>query len=65
MPKWLPRTYLVAGTLELFFHQNAYRWATALCGAGAEVVITGRVGAHGDPFWQEEFLLMVAWVFRR
>jgi enterochelin esterase-like enzyme len=61
----LPRTYLVAGTLEPFFRDNATRWATALHDAGAEVVITERVGSHGDAFWHEELPLMVAWAFER
>ena len=65
MPSSLPRTYLVAGTLEPFFRDNASRWATALRDAGAEVVTTERVGSHGDTFWQEELPLMVAWAFRR
>jgi len=64
MPSPLPRTYLVAGTLEPFFHQNASRWAQALGDAGADVVMTERVGSHGDPFWREEFPLMVSWAFR-
>lgn len=63
MPSPLPRTYLVAGTREPFFHENATRWATALGGAGADVVMTERAGGHGDPFWQEELPLMVAWAF--
>jgi hypothetical protein len=25
--------------------------------------MTERVGSHGDSFWYEEFLLMVAWAF--
>jgi len=29
MPSSLPRAYLVAGTLEPFFHDNATRWVTA------------------------------------
>jgi hypothetical protein len=49
--------------LEPFFLENARRWATALRGAGAEVVMTERVGSHGDAFWREEFPLMVAWAF--
>ena len=65
MPSSLPRTYLVAGTLESFFRDNATRWATALRDAGAEVVMTERVGSHGDRFWQEELPLMVAWAFGR
>src|SRR4051794_10678419 len=61
LPSPVPRAYLVAGTLEPFFLENATRWATALRGAGAEVVMTERVGSHGDAFWREEFPLMVAW----
>lgn len=61
----LPRTYLVAGTLEPFFLENATRWATALRDAGADVVMTERVGSHGDAFWRDEFPLMVAWAFGR
>jgi pimeloyl-ACP methyl ester carboxylesterase len=63
MPRLLPRTYLVAGTEEPFFHENAARWSLALGDAGGDVVMTERVGAHGDPFWQGEFPLMVAWAF--
>ena len=65
MPSSLPRAYLVAGTLEPFFLANATRWATALRDAGADVVMSKRVGSHGDAFWQEEFPLMVAWAFGR
>ena len=65
MPSSIPRTYLVAGTLEPFFLENAARWADALRDAGADVVMTERVGSHGGAFWQEEFPLMVAWAFRR
>jgi len=65
MPGPLPRAYLVAGTLEPFFLENATRWATALRDAGADVVMTERVGTHGDAFWREEFPLMVAWAFGR
>jgi enterochelin esterase-like enzyme len=63
MPSSLPRVYLVAGTLEPFFLKNASRWADALRAAGAAVVMTERVGSHGDAFWREEFPLMVAWAF--
>ena len=63
MPSPLPRAYLVAGTLEPFFLENATRWATALRGADADVVMTERVGSHGDAFWREELPLMVAWAF--
>ena len=65
MPSSPPRTYLVAGTLEPFFLQNATRWADALRDAGADVVLNERVGSHGDAFWREEFPLMVAWAFGR
>jgi len=63
MPSPLPRTYLVAGTLEPFFLENATRWTDALRDAGADVVMTERVGNHGDPFWAGEFPRMVAWAF--
>ena len=65
MPNALPRTYLTAGTLEPFFLENANRWAEALRDADADVVMTERVGSHGDSFWREEFPLMVAWAFAR
>ena len=61
----LPHAYLVAGTLEPFFHGNATRWAEALRDAGADVVMTERVGSHGDSFWRDELPLMVAWAFGR
>ena len=61
----VPRAYLVAGTLEPFFLENARRWATALRAAGADVVMTERVESHGGAFWREELPLMVAWAFGR
>lgn len=63
LPSPLPRTYLVAGTLEPFFHENALRWAQALGDAGADIVMTERVASHGDAFWREELVLMVTWAF--
>ncbi len=63
MPRSLPRTYLVAGTLEPFFLDNATRWAVALRAAGADVVMSERVASHGPALWQAEFPLMVAWAF--
>jgi enterochelin esterase-like enzyme len=65
MPTPLPRTYLVAGTLEPFFRDNATRWADALRDAGADVVMTEREGTHGGAFWQAELPLMLAWAFGR
>jgi enterochelin esterase-like enzyme len=65
MPRPLPRAYLVAGTLEPFFHDNATRWTEALRHEGADVVMTERAGSHGDAFWREEFPLMVSWAFGR
>jgi enterochelin esterase-like enzyme len=65
MPGLLPRAYLVAGTSEPFFLQNATRWADALRAAGADVVMSERAGSHGDAFWREEFPLMVAWALGR
>ena len=63
MPRHIPRTYLVAGTEEPFFLENATRWAEALRTAGADVVMEERVGSHGGAFWREEFPRMVAWAF--
>jgi enterochelin esterase-like enzyme len=65
MPRPLPRAYLVAGTLEPFFLQNAARWAAALRDAGADVEMRKRVGSHDAVMWREEFPLMVAWAFGR
>ncbi|MEJ3655303.1 alpha/beta hydrolase-fold protein [Actinomycetes bacterium KLBMP 9759] len=65
LPGPLPRAYLVAGTLEPFFHDNATRWAAALREAGADVVMAERVGSHGDAFWRSELPSMVAWAFGR
>jgi enterochelin esterase-like enzyme len=65
MPSPLPRVYLVAGLQEPFFRENATRWADALRGAGADVVMTERVGSHGDAFWRAELPLMVAWALGR
>ena len=64
LPDVVPRTYLVAGTREPFFHANACRWAEALTDAGADVVMTERVGSHGDAFWRAELPQMVSWAFR-
>jgi enterochelin esterase-like enzyme len=63
MPSRLPRTYLVAGTDEPWFLENATRWADALRDADADVILTERPGNHGDAFWQTELPLMVAWAF--
>lgn len=64
MPTWVPRTYLVAGTREPFFLENATRWADAIRGVGADVVMEERDGSHGDAFWQSELPLMITWAFR-
>ena len=63
LPEHLPRTYLVAGWQEPWFLENARRWFEALQASGADVVMTERVGGHGDAFWHEEFPLMVEWAF--
>jgi enterochelin esterase-like enzyme len=65
MPNPIPRTYLVAGTLEPFFLDNATRWADALRDAGANVVLTERAASHDDAMWRSEFPFMVAWAFGR
>lgn len=63
MPSPLPRAYLVAGTLEPFFLDNAARWASALRTAGADVVMRERVAGHDDAMWRRELPLMVGWAF--
>ena len=63
LPGRIPRTYLVAGSLEPFFLVNATRWATALRDAGAEVVLSERAASHGSALWRAEFPLMVTWAF--
>jgi enterochelin esterase-like enzyme len=65
MPRPLPRAYLVGGTEEPFFLENAMRWADALRDAGADVLMAERSGDHGGAFWMEEFPLMVSWAFGR
>ena len=65
LPGLTPRVYLVAGTEEPFFLENARRWASALRDVGADVVMTERTGPHGGAFWRDEFPLMVAWAFGR
>ena len=65
LPSPLPRTYLVAGTREPFFLENARPWSEALEDAGADVVLAERDGDHGDPFWAEELPAMVDWAFGR
>jgi pimeloyl-ACP methyl ester carboxylesterase len=54
MPSSIPRAYLVAGTPEPFFLERATRRAVTLGDAGADVVMSERVGSHGDAFWEEE-----------
>ena len=63
MPSSLPRAYLVAGTQEPFFLENATRWAAALRDARAEVVMSERPGGHDDEMWRREFPLMIRWAF--
>ncbi len=65
MPSSLPHAYLVAGTREPFFLENAKKWATALRYAGADVVMAERPGSHGGAFWRQELPLMVSWAFGR
>lgn len=63
LPSPLPRTYLVAGTLEPFFLNNAARWAVALRDAAADVVMFERTAGHDHAMWRDEFPLMVRWAF--
>lgn len=59
------RTYLVSGTQEQWFLDNAVRWADALSEAGVDVVIEKRDGEHGGAFWYEDFPRMLKWAFDR
>lgn len=63
LPARLPRTYLVAGTQEPFFLENAARWATALREAGADVVFEEREAGHDEAMWRSELPRMIAWAF--
>lgn len=63
MPARLPRSYLVAGTDEPFFLDNARRWGGALQDAGADVVLAERKATHGGEFWFEELAPMLTWAF--
>lgn len=63
LPSRAPRTYLVAGTQEPFFLENAARWAAALRDASADVVMSERPAGHDDEMWRREFPLMVRWAF--
>ena len=63
MPSRLPRTYLVAGTREPFFLDNAARWAAALRNANADVVMSERAAGHNDEMWRRELALMIQWAF--
>jgi enterochelin esterase-like enzyme len=65
MPRPLPAAYLVAGTQEPFFLENARRWADALHDAGADVVMKERDGSHGGAFWRAELPRMVSWALGR
>lgn len=65
MPARLPRTYLLAGTLEPFFLENAARWAAALRDASVDVVMSERAAGHDKKMWRREFPLMIRWAFGR
>ena len=59
----MPPTYLVAGTQEPFFLENAIRWADALRDNGSQVVLAERDAGHDDVMWREELPRMVSWAF--
>ena len=66
MPRSVPRACISSlAPWSRSSSSNATRWATALRDAGADVVMTERVGSHGGAFWREELPLMVAWAFGR
>lgn len=59
----MPATYLVAGTQEPFFLENARRWADALRDNGTEVVFEERDAGHDGAMWRAELPKMVTWAF--
>ena len=63
VPSEAPRTYLVGGTEEPWFLDNASRWADALREAGADVVLQAQAGEHGGAFWYDQFPHMISWLF--
>lgn len=63
MPIPFPRTYLVAGTGEPFFLENAARWEAALREAGVQVVLRERPAGHDSAMWQRELPSMIEWAF--
>lgn len=63
LPDRSPRTYLLGGTREPFFLENAARWATALQAAGADVVLHERDAGHDAAMWRAELPLMLRWAF--
>ena len=60
-----PAAYLIGGSQEQWFFDNAKTWADALANVGATVVIEQREGEHGGQFWYDEFPQMAAWAFTR
>lgn len=60
-----PNTYLVGGTQDSWFFDNASRWADALSEAGLDAVLEERDGKRGGNFWYEEFSRMLAWTLGR
>ncbi|HEY1709895.1 MAG TPA: alpha/beta hydrolase-fold protein [Rhizomicrobium sp.] len=63
LPATLPRAYLVAGSEEQFFLDNATRWVEAFRAANADAILKERPGSHGGAFWYDEFPLMTRWAF--
>lgn len=59
----MPPTYLVAGTQEPFFLENAKRWADALRNDGKKVIFEERDAGHDDVMWRAELPKMIAWAF--
>ena len=60
-----PDVYLLGGTQEPWFFNNASAWADAFTEAGVNVVLKKRDGEHGGSFWYDEFPQMVSWAFTR
>ena len=59
----MPPTYLVAGTHESFFLDNARRWFDALRNKNRKVVLKERDAGHDDAMWRAELPKMLSWSF--
>lgn len=59
----MPPTYLVAGSQEPFFLENAARWADAIRKSGQRVLLEERDAGHDDAMWRAELPKMLTWAY--